>query len=635
MPTTLRTTALALLAVTACLWHRSALAQDADTLLQRLPDTYDAAVLVPNLAALDTGLASFESAAGLGLGELQDTVGRFKRELGLMRGLDETGPMAVVVIEAGPSPLAVMLLPVSDYDALAWSLGAEPGDVVNVTLPSGASGVLRKMDGYAVLGGNQQVVLAYSAAGDAAGFTERFGEDGAAAVSGSHLAVAVHTGAMDGDVATAQLTALAAMALGHADNVLAPDLGPAKRLRYLSSVSQLLASGADGLVAGFTFSAEGMGYTEAYRLTDSSALAGMFPGRADDAVINPEAVLAKLPDDPIVLAVAGDPTAVNLAALADRFGGFFVQLGLDPQHALGGARAPLESLLAQADAIAMAYYAQPDPAQAASRWMNTITVFQVQDERVFAEALETAVLALNDAQVPAGGDEPITFTTSYEPEDRLLGGVRYDTFKVQVHIPQSLRGKPMMLALAGLGEIGFVGQAAVIDGHVVVTTFDEFNTITRAIETVQSGNGLGGGAAQAVANNRTPAAVGYLDLGGIADTLAPFLAIAGNPAAVSVDAGVGPITFAITTQPGQAGLHLFFPAAAMNALARESFEPRFAGDGTQNNGRDADPGSSNPGRQTQPVRPGNDRGPTTRPGRERPGVQPGRPPSRTPGRAPR
>lgn len=644
MPTRLRTTALALFVMTAALLARPTAAQDLDTLLERLPESYDAAILVPNLAALDAGLASFESSAGLGLGELQDAVGRFKRELGLMRGIDDSGSMAIVIIEAGENPLAVMLLPVTDYDALAESLGAEPGDMLDVTLPGGATGVLRQMEGYAILGGNRQVVLAYDPTRDGSGFAPRFGARGARVAETSQLSVVLHTAEMDDAVATAELTRLAAVTLLHADTVLAPDFAPGKRMPFLTSVSGLLARGTDALVAGFTFSADGLDYIEAYRFADDDdTLAGLFLGQPEIAVASPDAVLAKLPDDPIIAAIAGDPKAVGMAELTDRFGGFLTHLGLDPRHALGTAKPQLAELFAQANGVATAIYAQPDPGQMTQRWLNTITVFEVEDERLFAESLEAAVLSLNDAEVPAGGAEPITFTTTYEAEDRVLGGVRYDTFKVQVHVPMSLRGKPMMLALAGLGEIGFTGQAAVIDGHVVVTTFDDLGTITRAIETVASGNGLGtGGAMQQLASQRMPegrAVVGFLDLAGVADTLAPFLAIAGDPDPASVEPGTEPIVFAINADVSEASVHLFFPSSAVYAMVLEDFEPSLQRDdsASDNGGRGADSGRSNrggnaqPGRNTQPL------GPGSQPGRGNPGREstPGRGPGRGPGRPPR
>ncbi|MEM9414001.1 MAG: hypothetical protein AAGA29_00805 [Planctomycetota bacterium] len=628
---------LILTALLLCVAQHAAAQQEEAGLLDRLPASYDAALLVPDLAALDTGLAAFESAAGLGLGELEDAVGRFKREMGMAHGLDATGPFAIVIIEGGDRPIAVMLLPVEDYDTLATSLGSAPDPIANVTLPSGEAGVLRAMEGYAVLGANRQVVQAYTPAGDADTLETRLGQAAAQAATQSQIAIIINTDNMDADDATAQMTYFATLALRYADDVLAVDLEPTQFLPLITNISTLLANGTDAVVAGIDFSAQGIHYTEAYKLGSDPAMQEIFPGGVAEAdnSDSPAATLAKLPDEPVVFALAGDPSRVGLADWADRLGGL---IGLDARHALGTAKPQLQELLSQADSMATAYYAITNPAEINSRWMNTITVFEVQDEAAFAESLETAVLSLNDAELPVGGDEPITFTTTYKPEDRLLGGVRFDTFTFKAHIPESLRTTPMMLVAAALGEIGFTGQAAVIDGHVLVTTFDDLSTITNAIDTLNNANGLGNAGplrdlrANHLPNN--PPMLGMLDLGGIADTMSPIYSVVGSTPRLQLDANTQPIGFAITTAPGEAAVQLFIPASAITAMLEHDFEPHLQ---DNNAGR-----NSNPGRNAQPGDPGRSepgrtppgRNPGTRPGRDRdrPGSEPGRRPGRDPGR---
>ncbi|XAM00932.1 hypothetical protein OT109_06005 [Phycisphaeraceae bacterium D3-23] len=638
----MRPTALLLPILTALLLcaARPAAAQNEVSLLDRLPASYDAALLVPDLAALDTGLAAFESGAGLGLGELQDAVGRFKRELGMVHGLDASGPFAIVIIEGGDRPIAVMLLPVADFDTLATSLGSAPADIVDVTLPSGESGVLRAMEGYAVLGANRQVVQAYTAAHDADALDARIGEHAAQTAAQSQVSLIVNTGVMDAGDAAAQMTYFATLALRYADDVLAVDLEPTQFLPLITNISTLLANGTEAVVAGIDFSALGMQYTEAYKLNDHAGMLSLFPGSGTDAEAGPDPAhtLAKLLDDPVVFALAGDPSRVGLADWADRLGGLF---GLDARHALGTAKPQFQELFAQADGVATAYYALTNTADLSSRWMNTVTVFEVADEDLFAESLEAAVLSLNDAEVPVGGDESITFTTTYEDEDRLLGGVRFDTFTFKAHIPESLRTSPMMLVAAALGEVGFTGQAAVIDGHVLVTTFDDLSTMTRALETLESANGLG--TAGPLHNLRTghlpanPALLGTLNLNGVANTMSPIFSAVANTQPIQLDAGTQPIGIAITTADGEAVVQLFVPASAVTAMLEHDFEPHFQDNNANNGGRNTNPGGPGqlgPGRQTQPGRPSN---PGTRPGRDpgRPGLEPGRNPGRGPGRSPR
>jgi hypothetical protein len=611
----------------ACLAPR-AQAQDAPAVVDWLPASFDSAILVPDLGALDGGLAAFESATDLGADDLRDAVGRFQRELGLMHGVDTRGGMAIVAIEAGPRPIAVLLIAVSDHEALAQSLGTEPGDLVAINLPGGSSGYMRKMDGYAVLGGSRQVVQAYTPAGDGAALAERIGPMAARVITESQFSYLANTGRADADAITAEFTAQALQMMALIDPLIAYDLAPAERLPAISALSGLVVSGTDTAVLGASFDATGIHYAEAYKLKPGGAMAGMFPGGAAEA--DALALLAKLPDDPAVFAVAGDPQAVGLAELADRLGGL---LGLDARHALGSVKPVLETLYAQADGVATAYYTLPNAGQVASRWMNTATVFETGDAEQFAEALEAAVLALADATIPvAGSDEAVTFETTYDAEDRLLGGVRYDTFTVKMHLPEAMQTDPKMRALAILGEIGFIGQAAVIDGHVVVTTFDDLSVITRVIETVQSGNGMGRAGAMheglAAAMSDGASMVGTLDLRGIADSLSPLLSVLGRADAVQVDPGTRPIAYAIATGENEASVRLFVPSSAVTAMIDEDFDPFVQADNT---GTDPGPGPGRelgqPGRGTPGTQPGR-----TPPGRN-PGVRPGRDPGSRPGRS--
>lgn len=616
-------------------------ASDLPAVLGQLPANYASAIVVPHLGALDAGLAAFESASVLELGELQDVVGRFKREMGVARGVDDGGSMAVVVIEPGDRPIVVMLLPVSDAEALAASLGAEPdaaGGVVDVTLPSGEAGALRLLDGYAVLGAQRQVVEAYVPADDADAFVERFGTMGAAALAESQLCFAFDPTLMDPDGLGAELTSYALAVLQHADALLAYDIAPREMLPMLGSMSQMVARGTDAAVVAFDFSAQGVGYQEAYRLNGETALADLVPGAmANDLGGDAEATdaadtLAKLPDGSAVFAIAGNPAAVGFVEMFDRFGGL---LGLDPRHALGSAKPALQGLLAQADHAATAYYELASANQATSRWMNTVSVFETQDPAAFAASFEAAVLSLNDAQLPvAGSDTPITFSTTYEAEDRLLGGVRFDTFTLKIDVPEDLRDDPTMLALAALGQIGFIGQAAVVDGHVVVTTFDDLETMDRALAAITSAGGLGTAAEFPSFAGAQRSAVGYVDLRALAQTLAPFYAIAGDTDPAQADPDTAPVAFAIAADDGQAAFKLFLPTSAINALAVEDFEPNLR---TQDNANGNNPGGFDNGPGT--LGPGNPRTtprntPRTNPGRApgREPLGPGRAPGRTPGR---
>lgn len=605
-------------------------AQELPPVTTMLPAQFEAAVIVPDLSALSDKAGAFEQASGLGLGDLQDALGMFKRDLGLIDGIDDGGSMMVVVTELNES--ALMILPVSDYAALASALGAEDAEVAAVTLPGGYTGAMKQVEGYAVLGPDAVEVGAYAPGdADAATLAAAMGTEPAQVVASSQMSILVSNAATDRAALASQIALYGVLAVKHADRMIAYELDAAQWSPLISSFSQMAARSADVMAVGFDFSDEGMSYTEAYTLNSEAGLPNLFPGRGG---ADTTAALAMLPQGDTVAAYAADPAGVDIAALADRMGPLF---GLDDRHALGEALPGLQALIGQADTVAGAYYVLPDDGSVPiNRWLNTITVFAVQDSAGFADALEAQLTSLNDTELAVPGGESITFTASYKADDRRIDNTRVDTFTLQAVVPPSMVDTPIMKAVGGLAGIGVHGQVAVADGRVIVATFDDSSTLLGMLRQTPSSHGLGTNDALAsVREAHLPEGMSmqaYLSLDGVAGTINPFLSMMDASVGIELDQSAGPIAVGVRSSGDQLMLRVFIPSQAVAVLASEDFV--VVADAQQ-----ADPndprgnGRGEPGRPSfGPGGPGLGPGPSTRPGRT-PGTRPGRDtPSRTPGR---
>ena len=96
------------------------------------PDA-DAIVVVPNLSGLSRGLAALQQALGLPLPQMDDALGAFKRQMGMVEGLNDNGAMLLVTqdlvsaltTEPPRLPSVVLIMPTANYAAFVGGLGGD------------------------------------------------------------------------------------------------------------------------------------------------------------------------------------------------------------------------------------------------------------------------------------------------------------------------------------------------------------------------------------------------------------------------------------------------------------------------------------------------------------------------------
>lgn len=577
MPARLSSLALAL--TIALLLVFPAKAQNLPSIVAAFPAEVDTAIIVPNLAELSDQLANFESASGLGVGELQDALGMFQRELGLINGLNRDGAMMVLLggaaagdgSQAGP-PTGLMLLPVSDYAAMVGALGGDPAQPVSaITLPGGAEGFCKQLDDYAVLGGSEAAVTAIQAGDGPGTLTALVGTAGVTTITESQLSIIINTEAFEPDRLADRMSQISAAVMQQADAMLAIDLDPEPWMSMLQALSKKAATGTTAMVLGMSFSDDGLTYTESAVLKEGSELAAAYTDTARPA--NTSAMLASLPDRPMLFAAAGDPKAVMLGMLIDSLGGV---IGLDPEHALGEVREPMDAMLGNATGCAFSLYAVPGGGKVMTHWFNSLTVLETADPVAQRAAVKQFITGLNGAALPMETGESIQLIALYRENDREIEGVSVDTFTLRMTVPQSAQTGPLTQAIALLAGGGFTGHVVAGPQHVIVTTVDDNNMTAEALRSLGRGTGIGN--AGAIADLRhehlpaNPIAQAYLSFGGVADSINPFLQLMGNTQAISVPNNLPPVGVALTREGTGVRSVMFVPAQTVKLLVTESFD---------------------------------------------------------------
>lgn len=515
-------------------------------------------VVIPQLGDASRKLAGWFNAAGLAAdAQMQDLLGNTKREMGVAGGFNDNGPLVLVLKnlaaaeQEGGAPDVVMLVPVSDYAAFITGFGGNADGVSELKLKDGSTGFAKSSGGFAVLGRDRAVVEAYQPAGDGGAMAAKLGPAGADALDRADAAIYIDIKSIG-----PRFASLMQAGLGRAREqgaaMGAPSLPGASMLSgaggaglpgaaaftgLFSGAADLIAQGADAMVIGFDISDAGLGVTKAVRTHKSGELAAYFPGGKADAA----AQLARLPNQPYVAALAVDGAAIDLAKVAQAYKG-----ASDP------AAAEMVALGREARSLAFVMYAPDQNAMMAGSLTDMTWLITADDGEAYLKLVQGYVNALNGRKKPINPDAPdgpaVNYTASYTAGALNLQGVSVDQFLIQQQMPPEMYAQ--MGQLAGFANLmgSFRGYAAAKGTHVVITTSADPQAITRALATVEAGDGLGGDAAIAdLRKSNLPAGSAmeaYLDLGGVNAMVGPLLMLIGAPP-LEIPPALPPIAVAI------------------------------------------------------------------------------------------
>jgi|GEM_PF-3211982 len=602
---------------------------------------------VPTLRGFSDRIATFAAETGLErhAPDLADALDAFKREMNLNQGLDDDGPLLVVVsglaaaidaaLDDNPDnddlePAALLLVPVSDYAAFVSAMDGDPAaDATPVTL-DGNRGFARRVPGYAVIAGTAEAAAAYEPGAGGAAVTEAVGPQSTPWFERGQSLVYIDVAAMAPSLKAAVARGIDEMNREMQGGAPAQAAMFAPVMTAYSGLLDGLIDGTDKLALTLDLNGGGLGLTVGGRLNAGSEMAHMLRPAADDAdAESGGSLLNRLPDQPYLFAAAADLTRLDMAALGDAVRGVAAELkdaaGVAQQAAEDGAAGGLpveqmvdlyvEMLQVAPDATAMGsvMYAPEPAAMMGGGFFNQLSVTQTADAQGALDRQQAVLAKMNDLTIPMpamgghghhqgdghdhGDDAPaggaMSFETTYTEKALEIEGTRVDQFQVKTVLPPALMQQFGPMAMV-MGNAGSGGYLAAKDGHVLATTVTDPQLVTRGLKALAADDGLGAAATlNELRDAELPADASmeaWLSVRGIANTVNPFLMMfAQGGEQLNVPADLSPVAMGAAGDPGGLVLRVFIPTDVVRfgVDTYDQFAPEAMDDGPNNRGRRA------------------------------------------------
>ncbi|MCC6679798.1 MAG: hypothetical protein IT445_02745 [Phycisphaeraceae bacterium] len=567
-------------------------------------------VLVPQMSDASRKLSAWAQAAGLPQ-QPGDTLGDFKRSLGIDAGIDDNGSMLVVVQnlqatqEPGGEPDVLLVFPVSDYAAFVsnWQGAAE--GVAQLTMPGEETGFARQIGDYAVVAEKRELVEAYTPAGAGQQIIESLGAGGSEVLDGSDAAIYLNL-----EKAGPTIAAMIEQVMQQVEANMAMSGAPSSQqaqqvFSMYAAAARAVINDSSSILLTMDVADSGIGLHKLVRIKSGSTLAGYFPGGKSTAASQ----LARLPKQPYIFAASVDCKAIDLAKVYTTMG---QQDNAAMQQMLGPAWDTAVELVGKTEVASFVFYTPDQMAMMSGSLMNVLTVVQTADGPAFVGLLRQYMEQLNGMSVPIApaptsespapaSESPapasaetapaegqpsaqpaapaMTYSTTYKPGALTLSGVSVDQFQIQTVMPPEMMQQMGPMAGFVNAFMSYRGFIASKDKQVVVTTSADPQMVTNTLDVAATAEGIGfDGAIADQRHNNLPgnsAMECYIDLGGIASFANQFITMFGQPPLVVPD-GLPPIAMAMSVDGDTLHGRFFVPTTAVQ-FATASFMQLQAG----------------------------------------------------------
>lgn len=549
---------------------------DADAALRLLPADAAVAVIVPSLDALNEEVANLRQTLNLPYEEMDDVVGAFRHQAGMVQGVDNAGPLVLTLfdldqaIAGGARPGVAMLVPVSNYQAFVGNFDGNPRDDIAVlTMTGGQTAFARQLDNHAVLSDRRELAEAYTPAGDAAALRDHVGSVGSKYLDEATLAVYVDVDA----VGPAMVNAME-QAFDMFDGLNATELGmDDATLQYSQAMMALyadagrsMAEGVQAMVVAIDLTEQGLGMTQTFQMRADSPLREIFTGTPSNAA----AELARLPDRPYLFASAIDDKPINF----NRMIRTLLEAMPEEQLAMFGVVQDSLVLLDQTQAYASAFYVPTQAAIMSGGFLNMLSTYRVDDTEAYLEAWRSAIEQMDEQgiELPEGPDGPggkMAFAGSYVADALQIDGVQIAQYQIEFDIPAEMLQQMDNPFAANLGAMSYGGYIAGKGDHVVMTTTTNPQIMRAALQSLDQPTGLGAaGPIAAIRDHAMPpnaAAESYVSLQGLAQLgNIALMMFGGEPIEVADD--VPPIAMGLGVEDDGIAMRLFVPMPALQTV---------------------------------------------------------------------
>lgn len=530
-------------------------------------------VLIPSMTQLDAKLKAFNDQLQLNMGDLAAALRNFKETAGIHKGMDDRGSMIIIVQNlaeaiSGEEADAIMMLPVTDYNAFIENFGAEkPGEAAidEITLPGGRAGFAKFVGQYAVLGANEQSIKGYepATAGDAwitkvAALTEdQLG--GADAIIFAQLEKIGPSVAPMLDMISAMAGAAGPPAGG--GDPMAAAMNQAMVTRLTSTLSTALKDAAAAAIV-LEIDATGLGLTTAMQFKTSSTSAKNFTGGDE-----PEELLALMPDQPWTIAMSANMEAIAVAGMLEAFVDDLPKEAKWMQDMITATTPVTEQIKSVAQVSFM-----PDPNSRAET-DPAVSIYTVKDPKKFTAAMAKALKDMDkiSMKVPAsqagGEDMEIEFNASYRTNALEIDGVKVDEYRFETVLPALMQAQILAEGRQPPPPVnGYLGVTE--DDMIVMTTTRDIAVIKAAFDAVKAKRGLttDPAFAQYAGSTALPNAAMqmYLNLGAMLDS--PTLGQGFAHLPLKIDPKWPPVALSMAARDGSVAWKTYVPNAVTAAF---------------------------------------------------------------------
>ncbi len=557
-----------------CVIALSAAAGRAQTALEALrlaPGSADLVVLIPSLNRVNQKLAMVNTEMGFNFPGGEDMVGQLRQSFGLEEGIDLDKPLLVVVtglaqaIENDTEPLAMAVVPTTDYAAFAQSLGGNPQENVSqVELPNGELGFVRKSGSYAVVSMDRPSVEGYEAAGAGGALAGGLGKLGGQYASLGDAMVLVNLRALAGTIQSKlaegrkQMDAEFANADPDAMGGMDPASIKAMVGAYIDAVEKVVRDAATATLS-VDVTEKGAGLSATVQFQDDSEMA-----KVCSTPKGGPSMLNMLPNQPYLI-----------ASSFDLEGSGVMKFFMDLLSAIPDGDQPLFKMLKQniammdsVQGMAQTMLAPQQLNLMGGGMFTAVTVVKTADGAGYLKKYAQSLRDMNGLQIPLGplpNGQPgtMTFSSQYTENAMTVDGVRVDQYGLSYQFPPEMMEMmgPMAPLVMALGMGGQQGYIASTNNHVVMTTSLDAQVVNGALAAVKAGNGLGSRGEFAQIREHLPSAPHgemYLSVSGVMDTVNKFMQMFGQPA-LAAPADLPPVAFWVSIEEGGLAKRLYVP----------------------------------------------------------------------------
>lgn len=543
--------------------------------LDRVPTDAMAVVVAQSVDRLDKNAAALLTAIEM---PTVTSPAQLLSVVGLSRGIDTAKPVALVLTSGdmgGEVPPALLLLPVSDYAAVATSLGAtDTTGALSAGTAAGEAVFIKKIDGgYAAISPMRSVLEKFTGdSGMLAAHEKALGAMGVSVVENSDAAL------------IANIPALAPM--------LEPGMEQLKgRLGALTMMQGGMAQGLqnspldmamtnfvrDGKVGVLGLKATGMGLTASLAATfeEGSELANIFKGGGDATPL-----LKKLPNVPFLVAYAVDVSSPVARTIINNTNELRALSDTPQAPAMPGIAAFVENLSGQSGMI------MPNPAGFMGGLLaRGMAFYATPAPDALVDQFSTVVTGLNGKTING-----LSYSGVFNANSTMVGAQQVSGYSLRMQAaPGSMASGMGMIYGPSGGPSGFVANTGT---GVLVTTTPDQALMSIGLAAAAGKNTLEANRMLSQVQSNLPARrifEAYISPRSILDQAMPILAMMGQPLDQgAIPAEIPPVGMSISADGGSMRFDAFIPAPVIKtgisiAQSLQGLIPQRGGQADDNN----------------------------------------------------